>query len=552
MPQRDEKNRSNQNLNLRPPAPYEQLCVEASFALASGLPGKAELLAEQALEIVDTLGTARTAIETRVTTRFQVASLLEQLGAYDQALDVVSQAISLQAALEIRHDPRGLVLRTWRAKLLTKQERFAEADAEWKAVIDRAAADMNQPIAELDVRLGRVQFLHEINKCEQADVEWNLALSQLPHVPRSDIYKLATTLRKHASLLGEAGLFPEARVCTEEALHSLEPLNEQSSQGTVNSVRLELADFFNKEGVTYRAQTLRNQVLKDWVRDFGAHNTHVVSLRGSLAESEAQSGNLQEARALAEENVMYAAQSGNAQVINKAHDQLSHILRFQGLFSEAQEVDEGSPDYISEAMLENTLREAGDQRLEDDSTAAQLDVLERLGELPQPLRAIEAVAQQGELAMMWAEQDPQRALTLLDEAEEYSWLLPENSARSALEDIGNMRDEIQARAKGIQGMIDLEERRLDEFSKRFGFSREFDRLFLVKDLAYLHIENSNFERAADLLTEARRFLEDAGATDTHIYGSILLMCADVSTDQDDVDELRARGAAILRRFGDPS
>lgn len=536
----------------------DRLCRQAVAALNLGGVGQAQRLADQAVKTAEEsrlMGDLRRSV--RVSTLCIAATVHENSGALGESLGYLEKAITVQAAdLDpSKWDSTLHDLNIQCAKLLAAMGRKDEADSRWGGVIARIADQPHELLLHIDTRLNYAAFLRECGREGNANREMISAFGVLPRIEKSAGGELASLLVRHAESLGSEGRFGPAALLSGEALRRLResgaPSESKAARDFLDDVRLRQADFLVKAGKIGEGRQAYESLLNAWRTEREPADSKLMQLRDDMSTMEAEVGNFPRAQALAQENLQVALDDGSELFQRNARALVASIYRLQGRYRDAYEVVKPKQ---RELEGESGSESGSEYRVGDDvEEEREVSIEDRLRDaerLPMPYRTVRRANILARGAAEIVEEDPEQALALVGRAqEELDGLAPGLTQRIARV-LGDIRAKAVANLGGLPKQIEFEKRKLEDFVKAYGCSREFTRQYWVRDLAALHIQNENYAAAEELLRDVKGFLELRGANKTLLYGTTLLLLAGIIDDQQDAQSLRDEGEIIVDSLRD--
>ena len=530
----------------------QRLCQQSLAALNLGAVGQAQKLVDRAVKVAEEsslAGESRRSV--RLMTLRCAASIYEASGAFVESLSYIEKAVIVAAADKPECDPALYGLNVECVTLLTAMGRQAEADSRWTSVIVRIADTSGDPVLRVDARLEYAAFLRNCGRHHDASREMIGAFGILSLIEPSEGAKIADMLIGHAEKLGAEGAYNEAALLSGEALRRLQecvPSTEiESFRDFLNDVRWRHADFLVKAGKVGEGLQIYGSLLTAGRKDLEPTDSTLMQLRDDISKTEAEIGNFERALEFAEENLRLAREAGDETYQSNATARVASIFRMQGRYRDAYEVVKPADNSQDEPTIDTADEDLFQEEAQEVSIEDQLRATDSL---PMPYRIVRKAKILANGAASTVEDDPEQALELVGKAQDELDALAPGLTRHLTRALGLLRAQAVANLGGLPKQIEFEERRLADFVKAHGCSAEMTRQFLVRDLAELHIQNENYQKAEELLLEVKGFLELRGGKETLLRGTTLIALAGITDDAQEAQQLREQGMEIVDSLRD--
>lgn len=543
-----DKQRVTQNVEFE----CKALCQQAVDALNEGAIGLALRLSDRAITLADE---SKLAGETRRNVRLltlRCAAVISQAaGSLTEALGYIDRA-STVAAIDAPADDVSLhELRLERAHLLADIGRSAEAESCWHSLVAWVAERQGDRLLEFDTRLHYAKFLRGSGRSADASVEMISAFNLLPRIEQHQVKALVEVLIVHAEKLGEEGIFGEAALLSGEACRRLSecPAGNRSDieDELGDTARLTNGDLLLKAGKIAQARDEYRLILEAWQSELEESDPKVMQVRDTLSTIELEMGRFSSALEYARENLRVSMEAGRDDHERLARGRIAGIFELQGRYRDAYEMVSGYDGGERESGYSPDIEYSTDGLHQEISIEERL---EKLDALPMPDRAMSKSRMLADCALESLETDPERALELIGKAQSELDVLAPAVTRLANLTLANIRALAIAHLGGLPKQIEFEERRLADFVKTYGCSREMTRQFQLKDLADLYVQNGDDDKADAVLRDVRAFLELREGKQTLLYGTVLMAIADISSDELEAQELREQGMEIIESLRD--
>lgn len=525
----------------------ERLCVECEKLGRLGQTGLALGRLTKAISAADDRGLSEPEWVARsVALRETAAKIARGSGSFAEALELIDEAISLQKKIAGPHDRSVFVIRGDRAELLLEMGQSQEARRAYEVVREWSQSAYGHPVEGVRSQLGIAAVHARVGDSLECTESLEAAAELFDEVVTSESMKeLARALLQGAKLFSADQHFELGAELASLSTGYLQMSGAFEGEKELSDTMRFEASLAMKAGLFDRGVATQQDLLAVLNRRLGEVSSESFALRGAMARDAFERGDLEAAELLLLKSLNLSTQRPVALDMTARGRDLQHFyLRVGRQMSAAcasLAIQRGLNITNDMANCVQALR----SEPEGAGSAAPSRDGARSEQIGRVAKEVRARLRQAMTLLKGGDRGP-AFNGQLNAAEERAIELPKRLYESALRVIERIKGMGSSSEAEFEVAIDTSERRIREFEKVFGKSREVTRAARYCAHAKLLFAAGQCESAAEWMERGAEILKARGLQKSFMYARLLRDYASVLPSSDyEGQRMSAEAARIV-------